>query len=321
MKMKNIQLILGLVILINLFCSCTHTSKSKKNNINKVNPLIDNKLAYFGQGPPSTTPEVFAPDFISKQDRNEFGCTFSKDGRTFFFGVDNGEQADIYITSLEGEAWTSPEKLFKNASFSSNDPMFSPDEERLYFISNKPLDSTRNKKDIDIWYSKRNDGSWSSPINAGNVINSEMNEYYTSFTQDGTMYFSSNKNSEKGKEYNFDIYRSEIENGVYLEPYRLPEEINTNRYEADVFIAPDESYIIFCAIRREGLGIGDLYISFKDDNENWSPSINMGDSINSEHHELCPYVTKDGKYLFYTSNQDIYWVSSKIIENYREKIK
>jgi len=84
-----------------------------------------------------------------------------------------------------------------------------------------------------------------------------------------------------------------------------------------VFIAPDESYMIFCAVRREGLGQGDMYISFKDANGNWGQSVNMGAPFNTEGHELCPFVSKDGKYLFYTSNQDIYWVSTAVLDNYK----
>jgi len=30
---------------------------------------------------------------------------------------------------------------------------------------------------------------------------------------------------------------------------------------------------------------------------------NMGEKINDEYHQLCPFVSKDGNYLFFTSNQ------------------
>ena len=83
------------------------------------------------------------------------------------------------------------------------------------------------------------------------------------------------------------------------------------------FIAPDESYMIYCSIRKDGLGKGDLYISFKDNKGDWSEAVNMGNSINTENHELCPFVSADGKYLFYTSNGDIYWVSTKILNGYK----
>ena len=87
--------------------------------------------------------------------------------------------------------------------------------------------------------------------------------------------------------------------------------------EADVFIAPNESYMIFCSIREDGFGQGDLYISFKKDDNNWTTAKNMGATINTKYHELCPVVTRDGKYFFFTSNQDIYWVDAKVIEKYR----
>lgn len=45
---------------------------------------------------------------------------------------------------------------------------------------------------------------------------------------------------------------------------------------------------------------------------------NMGDNINTEGHELCPFVTKEGKYFFYTSNKKIYWVDSKIIDTLKD---
>jgi len=70
-------------------------------------------------------------------------------------------------------------------------------------------------------------------------------------------------------------------------------------------------------MRPDGLGRGDLYVSFKHEDGSWSKSMNMGPQINTVHHELCPYVTSDGKYFFYTSNEDIYWVSTDIIHQLR----
>ncbi|WP_130736778.1 PD40 domain-containing protein [Flavobacterium sp. J27] len=61
-----------------------------------------------------------------------------------------------------------------------------------------------------------------------------------------------------------------------------------------------------------------MQISFKDDIGNWSKAKNMGAIINTEGHELCPFVTKDGKYLFYTNNQDIYWVDATIISQIKK---
>ncbi len=39
--------------------------------------------------------------------------------------------------------------------------------------------------------------------------------------------------------------------------------------------------------------------------------------INSRVHEFCPFVNKDEKCFFYTSNQDIYWVDATILNGFK----
>lgn len=270
-----------------------------------------------GQEKPTLTPKIFAKGFISKEDESEFGSVFNKKATAFFYGVDVGGSTEIRYSELIGNKWSEPKTILSHEKYGFNDPFLSPDEKRLYFISKRALDGLGAKQDYDIWYVEKEGDQWSEPINAGEKINSQKNEYYVSFTTDGTMYFSSNKNAKANRDRNFDIYYSSRIDGEFMEPIKLNDSINTKRYEADVFIAPDERYMIFCSIRKGGYGQGDLYISFKKDNGNWTHAKNMGESINNEFHQLCPFVSKDGKYLFFTSNQDIYWVDAKIIEGYK----
>ncbi|SNR84535.1 WD40-like Beta Propeller Repeat [Dokdonia pacifica] len=276
----------------------------------QVNPAF----TYLGQKPPTVQPKIFAPEIISKKGEYEFGSVFNKDATQFFYGVQLGGRTVICYSELKGNTWTTPITILSNPKYGFNDPFLSPDEQRLYFISQKALDGSGAKEDHDIWYVERQGNSWSEPINAGPNINSPSEEYYISFTKEGTMYFSSNKNQN-----HFDIYTSESKNGEFQEAIKLGPSINTTSYEADVFVDPNEKYVIFCATRSEGLGRGDLYISFKNPDGSWTKSINMGTTINTEGHELCPFVSKDGKYFFYTSNQDIYWVSTEVIEELRGK--
>ena len=274
---------------------------------------VDDRLKYLGQQPPSLNPEVFAPGLISKNTESEFGSVFNKDATAFYYGVDTNNGTEIRYSELQGDTWSVPKTILSNKAYGFNDPFLSPDEQRLYFISQKALDGSGAKQDHDIWYVEKEGDSWSEPINPGTNINSSSNEYYMSFTNAGTMYFSSNK--EKN---DFDIYASTYVNGEFQKAISLGDAINTSNYEADVFVDPNESYVIFCARRPEGLGRGDLYISFKNTDGTWTTSKSMGDKINTKGHELCPFVSKDGKYLFYTSNQDIYWVSAKIIDELKE---
>ena len=94
--------------------------------------------------------------------------------------------------------------------------------------------------------------------------------------------------------------------------------LNTEYHEWDTYIAPDESYMIYCTMMPGGLGSDDLYVTFETNDGSWSKAVHLGNQINTEKSENRPYVSPDGMYLFYTStirgNRDIYWVDAKIIQ-------
>ena len=285
------------------------------------NQSVPNKLSYIDENKPTLKPKIFAKDFISIDSISEFGSIFNKKGNEFYFAVDLGGKSEIKYTKINNGRWIKPITIISHEKYGFNDPFLSPNEEKLYYISDKPRNKQDTIKDYDIWYSNKLGQKWSEPINAGMEINSDADEYYISFTAEGAMYFASNKDKKAKRKHDFDIYKSSYIDETFQVPQKLSDAINTKRYEADVYISPDESYIIYCSARKSGFGKGDLYISFKGANGNWKKSMNMGEPINSKKHELCPFVTKDGKFLFYTSNQDIYWVSTEIINKLKEKDK
>ena len=78
-------------------------------------------------------------------------------------------------------------------------------------------------------------------------------------------------------------------------------------------------------------GFSDLFISFRDPGGRWTQPENLGPRINSPAKDEYPFVTPDGKYLFFNSNRiseinrsriqdgpgNMYWVSADIIEAMR----
>lgn len=277
-------------------------------------------LAYLGEDRPTMVPKIFAPDVISLEGVSEFGSVFNREGTEFFYGVDLNGRSEIRYTRLQDVKWTLPAPLLSNERVSYNDPFLSPDGNRLYFISNYSSEGKMPKGDFDILYIKRNNEGWGRVIhNVGSNINSERDEYYMSFDAEGTMYFSSNVNAAKDQKQDFDILSSRFIDGVFKHSILLGDAINTDAYEADVFVALDASYMIFCAVRENGYGKGDLYISFRDENGHWSKAVNMGKVINTGLHELCPFVTWDGKYLFFTRDNEIYWVDAAIIDQIKSQ--
>ncbi len=279
-----------------------------------VDSIPDHSKFYFGQKPPGDTAELFAPGVVSKPDRHEFGITFSNTGDECYLGVDEGLRNVTYGFTLTDGVWSEAKDLLPEAEGSYHDPMLSLDDQRLYYIAHGTRTKKLGDKDANLWYLERKSEGWSAPVSVGPTINTDGNEFYIAVTESGNLYFASNKAAVKGESYNYDLYIATPKGDSFSAPTRLPDSVNSNRYDADPFVAPDESYIIFGSVRRNGYGRGDLYISFKTEG-GWTEAKNMGPKINNEKHQLCPFVSRDGKYLFFTSDQDIYWIDASIINS------
>lgn len=126
-------------------------------------------------------------------------------------------------------------------------------------------------------------------------------------------------------DYLTDVIRiSTVVDGVRQAPEPMNEIVNTGKWTAHPFIAPDESYLIWDSEREEGYGDSDLYISFRQVDGSWGPAINMGEAVNTPSWEAFATVTPDGKHILFqrgmnedNTNVDIYWVDAKIIEDLR----
>jgi Tol biopolymer transport system component len=205
-----------------------------------------------------------------------------------------------------------------SSKYTDRDFTMSPDGQRIYFGSNRPLREGKPPlKSLDIYVTIRGENdTWEQPTNLGKPINTqEFGENYPSVSSNGNLYFFSCRNDGLGA---CEIYMSPFSNSIHLDPVNLGAAVNSEKNDWDAYIAPDESYIIFSSQNREDtLGEQDLYISYKKDGD-WTKARNMGKTVNSPLDEICPSVSLDGKYLFFTTRRrgkaDIYWISSKIID-------
>ena len=76
--------------------------------------------------------------------------------------------------------------------------------------------------------------------------------------------------------------------------------------------------------REDSHGGTDYYIIFRNEDDTWREPINLGDKINSKFNfEWSPYVTRDGKYFFFSSRkygtEDIFWMDAAIIRKLKKK--
>ena len=112
---------------------------------------------------------------------------------------------------------------------------------------------------------------------------------------------------------------------MYTKPVSLSAGVNTEKYEFNAFVAPDESFIIFTSYgRKDDLGGGDLYISYKDQNNNWTTAKSLGKDINSHKIDYCPFVDIKTNTLYFTSEKTTLktsFTSQKNIEELKQILK
>lgn len=247
----------------------------------------------------------FIPEII-KQFPNVRDVTISPNGNEMMFTVQNisGTLSFIMQVSKINSNWSVPKIVSFSGRYFDLEPSFSNDGLKLFFASDRALDSiSKEKKDFDIWYVERKSASsnWSEPKNIGSPINTEYDEFFPSVATNGNLYFTQDNPSLNNKD---DVYVSELKNGEYTMPKPLPKTINTEGFEYNAFIAPDETFIIFGSYNRiDGFGSGDLYISFNT-NEGWTDAKNLGNIINSPKMDYCPFVDLKTSILYFTSKQD-----------------
>ncbi|MEZ4837733.1 hypothetical protein [Flavobacterium sp.] len=216
----------------------------------------------------------------------------------------NEKLSAIAIIKKVKDQWSKPELVSFTGKYKDLEPFLSSDGLKLYFASNRPLRENGKIKDFDIWYVERknNQSEWSAPINIGNPINTSADEFYPTVASNKNLYYTSDSDKSMGKD---DIFMSVWNGKNYENPIRLDENINSKGYEFNAYISPDETFLIYTIYGSpDGLGSGDLYISFKDENGNWKKSFNLKE-FNSDSMDYCPFYDASTQTLFFTSKRSL----------------
>ncbi len=262
----------------------------------------------------ATTPQIFYPGEVSTS-IDKFNTSFSPDLKSIYFTATSQK---LGITGIAEQSWNGESfgseafAPFAEGDLPTADVHISPDGKELYFSTFKDWEGKIDGFHFDIWVSHMEpDGRWDSPTPFDSVINSGGNEFYPIKTNSGNFYFNADTSG------NSDIYVAHWNGTSYDQLKALPNTINTELREADAFIAPDESFMIFVRVDAPGaFGNSDLYISFHDGNGNWTEAVNMGESVNSSGIDGSPYVTPDNKVLIFTTDRKSELDKQSLIEDY-----
>jgi len=243
-------------------------------------------------------------------ERNEtFPVEDPVDGSLWFSRYDDDfDEQEIWRARRSEDGWEEPETAPFSGRWGDRAPRFSPDGARLYFSSNRPVDPTvREPGDFNIWVADRTPEGWSEPrLVPAPVSLPGARDIHNAVTSDGTVYVASVREEGLGRS---DIYRIDpaAEEAVNLGP-----PINDGRSQPDLFVAPDGSWMILVITDHpSGLGGDDLYLSRWRDGA-WTAPRNLGPPVNSPEYEYGPTVSRDGRFLYFTSHRgesvDVYRV-------------
>lgn len=279
---------------------------------------------------------IFSPGVISDA-RWQYRITFTPDGKTAYFTVAEGffpatRQSSIYVSQLQKDGtWSSPEIAPFSGTYTDIDPFITPNGQRLYFSSIRPLNG-QAKADLDIFYMERTSDGWGEPIRLGPEINTALDELYASIDARGTLYFGSGPFAPTSAA-KWDIYYAERA-GENFAPRAAIQAVNvdlpwnpsdpTGNWTFNPEISINGRTLIFTSLRAGGYGFGDLYVSHYHRGE-WSAPQNLGPAVNTADDEFHPTLSRDGRTLYFARTilttglvpSNFYSVTTSRLEGYK----
>ena len=294
--------IISTVILAFFLVMCSHSSSKKNSNINgektrteeaneKSNgeepvPLTEKviEIDYLGQETPDFVPEVFAPGLISTAS-DESSFEIGVNGREMIFA----REGKIMLVTKSDSGWSGPEIAPFSGRYVDGECCFSPDGMKILFASRRTLPGAGGT--LNTWVSDRQDNSWSEPAPLESPFY-EKTVHAVSIASSGNIYCSG-------------IDRFVFSNGLYASRSQLQPAIDGSH----PFIAPDESILLFIAPAR-GRRDTDIYLSRQQEGT-WSVPEPLPEYINTSGMESNPFISPDGRFLFFIRNYDVYWTDLK----------
>jgi len=249
---------------------------------------------YLGQKLPCEKQMIFAPGIISTPEHNEFCASFSSDGKEFYFN----RGMIIMVSHLEKDGWTIPEPASFNGNYRNHEAHVTFDNKRLFFGGSRP------PQPYGIWMTERTDPGWSEPQRLADGM-------YVTSAENGNIYYGIESSSGAS------IVQTRFVDGRFSEP--VIQNINfadpdiSQTYLFHPAIAPDDSYIVFD--NNEG-----LFVCFRQSDGLWSDAVSLNELLD-ETNAVIPSISPDARFLFFASQNDLYWISTDIIQKLKNKIQ
>ena len=242
---------------------------------------------------------------------SEYAPSVSADGRTLIFESDRQGNWKLFESTKNGKIWSVPTAIPRiTTTFFENAPLGGPCisyDGNLLFFSANGKDSDGHE---DIYYSIREKGGWSSPMNVGLPVNTVDYEGYPSLSADGKyLYFARAKfavgDKKDAQQRCYQIMMSEKgSDGKWQKAVELPSPVNLICEKAPR-IMPDGKTLMFSSIRKNGQGNFDIYKCERQPNGTWTDAVAL-DFLNTNGPDQFVAVPACGNAIYYVQDGDIF---------------
>jgi len=176
-----------------------------------------------------------------------------------------------------------------NTRFSDINPVVSGDEKSIVYVSKLQFYDA-------AFYSTKENGEWTPPRNIVPELGVDGDVYPTALSYNGKeMYIYRND------DFVGNLYVSHLVNGVWTALEKLGEPISTKYWESHASVSRDGKSLYFTSNRKDGYGGLDIYMAERMPNGSWGNPVNLGPKINSRLNEETPFISDNGKILFFSS--------------------
>ncbi|MCC9041277.1 OmpA family protein [Myroides sp. M-43] len=198
---------------------------------------------------------------------NEANAIFSADSRSMYFSSNNREDKNVRYSdgtllvslyrayNLGNGLWGDVEKLSINVDNANTaSPALSPDQDWLYFSSDKPGGFGQS----DLYRVRLyRDGTMGTPESLGGKINTEGRESFPFVSSDNVLYFASDGHPGLG---GLDLFGVQIyDDGSFGEVVNLGNSINSSYDDFAMYLDPEAKFGFITSNRPNGNGKDDLY--------------------------------------------------------------
>lgn len=209
----------------------------------------------------------------------------------------------LNVYAAFAQKWSTPIAFEAiNSAFDELNPVMTPDGSRVYFTRKAHPENIGGKMNPgDIWYVEQTTKGWSEPRHAGQLINNKNYNAVIGFSTDGKVIYLHGKYTtgfERG------VSRSVFEdNGEWGKPAALDIPYFKDQSEIPTGSLYFNGEIMLLSLERyDSKGNEDLYVCFLQGGNEWSELFNLGPQINTVNQEFSPFLSADGKRLFFSSN-------------------